>query len=61
MKGRTRIRSDEDLSSREVRLARRALCGCSFCPPHGSENASRRPKHGENKPRSRIRRARPPL
>jgi hypothetical protein len=29
---------------------------CNICPPHGGENAGRKPKHGTQKPRKRIRR-----
>lgn len=44
------INRDED-NSKVDKHYRRRLCGCSFCRPHGHENATRYGKHGKTKPR----------
>ena len=35
---------------------RRKLLSCSLCPPNRKENAGRRPKHGEKKPKYKKKR-----
>lgn len=39
----------------KIKRVRKSL-SCSFCPPNRGENASRKPKHGTQKSRKRIKR-----
>lgn len=43
-----------DKTSREDRMERRKELRCSYCPPHGGENASYK-KHGSKKKRKKGR------
>ena len=40
---------NEETNSSVDRKERRNLLRCSFCPPHGGENATRYGKHGKTK------------
>jgi hypothetical protein len=67
MRNRENIRppDDREVTSQEVKRARKALLRCSFCPPHRGENANSRSKwpsgkakgwRGAKKPRKTGRR-----
>lgn len=44
-----------EINSSVDRKERRDALSCPLCPPHRVENAGRRPKHGEKKPRYKNR------
>ena len=48
---------NEPLNSNQTRKERRKLCGCSYCKPHGGENATRYGKHGKTKPKYKDKRS----